>query len=297
MDLRRQATPFGLALGASLALHAAFLANLPGAAPRRRAPSQDVVVVELRDPGPEAQPQQSEGPLPGQPVEAAAAETERDPEGAQRAEPTGPREQADRTEPAPAEPRASHPPRGPTEASAAATADGPPKAPATPTAPALRLVPGAQTVLEAPAPPQFVRPRSPDLRDLLPRAGDLAAYGRSKALPDPTAPGARETVVVGLGEQDPRYRGYLEQVQAAIYGAWRTGRALLVAGPSRTCLVRFSLTPLGLPGDVQVVRRSGNPTLDADAVDAVRRARIPPFPTHWTLERLQMEAQFDYVLP
>jgi TonB family protein len=73
------------------------------------------------------------------------------------------------------------------------------------------------------------------------------------------------------------------------------GKALVVAGGSRSVLVRLTIDSTGLVQEARVVEGSGNPTLDAEALDAVRRARIPPFPTHWTIERLHLVAQFDYV--
>jgi TonB family protein len=52
---------------------------------------------------------------------------------------------------------------------------------------------------------------------------------------------------------------------------------------------------MGMVQDAEVVEPSGNPTLDTEAVDALKRGRLPPFPAHWTLERLSLMAQFDYV--
>jgi TonB family protein len=61
-------------------------------------------------------------------------------------------------------------------------------------------------------------------------------------------------------------------------------------------VLRITITSLGQLEAVEVTRSSGSHLLDGAAVDAVQRARIPPFPSHWTIEKLHLHAQFNYQL-
>ncbi len=123
----------------------------------------------------------------------------------------------------------------------------------------------------------------------MPRAAELQAL----AAPDR---GAREATLA-LEATDERYRGYLDRVRSAVDGSWRGWReALLAAGRGGRVVVRVSLRPGGQVDEVQVIESSGSPILDQEAVASVRRSPLPPFPAHWTLERLHLVAQFDYRL-
>lgn len=129
----------------------------------------------------------------------------------------------------------------------------------------------------------------------LPATGDKSRglVGSSKP-PDPR--GGASEATLSLGNEDPRYRDYLARVRAAIFASWRVGSALLVAGGPRKALLRFTLERAGIVGSqVEVVRSSGNSVLDQRAVEGVQRAAVPPFPDNWTLERLNLFAEFEVV--
>jgi ribonuclease P protein subunit RPR2 len=49
----------------------------------------------------------------------------------------------------------------------------------------------------------------------------------------------------------------------------------------------------GTVEDIAFEKRSGSPILDAEAENAIRRAKLPPFPSHWEIHRLHLIAQFD----
>jgi protein TonB len=125
----------------------------------------------------------------------------------------------------------------------------------------------------------------------MPRAADVRP---TAALPDPAGEGVREATLA-LGEVDVRYRGYLDQVRSSIDRTWRWKEALLAAGGGGRVLLRFTLGQ-GAVEEVQVAESSGSPILDREAVEAVRRAPLPPFPHHWTIERLHLFAEFAYRL-
>lgn len=280
MDYRRNVLPPLVALTLSAALHGG-IAWMPRPARQPDRPDPLPVVVEYL-------------PSPGQ-----AGATHREAPGTrQEAAPPAavPRQPQHRPEPLPAPPppdpvaAAPEPPPDPADPpDPDDPADGPEgPAPAEPAPPAADLpVPEA-----APAPHPFPAPR-PQLAwsDLLPRAADLRP---AADLPDPAGAGVREATLA-LGESDVRYRGYLEQVQAAIDRTWRWKEALLAAGGPGRVLLRFTLGR-GEVEEVQVAESSGSPILDREAVEAVRRAPLPSFPRHWTIERLHLFAEFAYRL-
>lgn len=260
--------PFTLCVAASLVLHVGFFCVLPALRLRPRQPSIDTIVVELAREG-EAPP----SPAPRRPLgDQTAAPV---PSPAPTSRPEQPGEEPQKVPPAAPQPPPVAPPPAPLPLATVRAVENvqPPK----PERPA--------------AAPK--RPPKP-LSDLLPSARDLAPFRTAKA-PDPAGGGARE-VSLNLGDTDPRYQGYLEQVHAGVFGSWHVGRGLLASRGPRRVVVRFTLTSLGLVETAEVVEGSGNPTLDAEALAALHRARLAPFPTHWTLERLSLVAQFDYDL-
>ncbi|MEW6490741.1 MAG: TonB family protein [Thermodesulfobacteriota bacterium] len=279
MDYRRNVLPPILALALSAALHGG-IAWTPRPAREADRPDPLPVVVEYL-------------PTPGQgggtPLEASGVQEEAAPPAAVPVEPT--RRPETLPSPGPPDPVAAAPePAPPTPAAP----DGP--APPEPAPPPAAALPPAAAPLPAPeaAPEPPAAPAPPPQlawTDLMPRAADLRP---TAALPDPAGEGVREATLA-LGEADVRYRGYLEQVQASIDRTWRWKEALLAAGGGGRVLLRFTLGQ-GAAEEVQVAESSGSPILDREAVEAVRRAPLPPFPRHWTIERLHLFAEFAYRL-
>ncbi|MDW7711521.1 MAG: TonB family protein [Deferrisomatales bacterium] len=133
------------------------------------------------------------------------------------------------------------------------------------------------------------------LAHLFPRSEDLRLPTSPSPVPDPAGAEAKEATL-SLQDPDARYKGYLGHVEASIDRTWRWKEAILAAQGGGRVLLRFSLAPGGAVEDVQVVESSGSPLLDWEAAEAVRRALVPPFPGHWTIERLHLFAQFVYRL-
>ncbi|MBI5014532.1 MAG: TonB family protein [Deltaproteobacteria bacterium] len=271
MPARHDSAPFVAALALSLTLHAAMVFLVPGGRVLRSRPTQDLVVVELAPPTPSL-------PEPVRPPDAAAQPAEEAP----AAPPPPTTQPAAPSAAPPLRSEAPSPPSPPAGDRAGTAAPGAALAPISPAEGG--SAPAVQTPARA----------TPSLRALLPTGRDIASFRAPSGRPDPAAGNAREATL-GLGDEDERYRGYRDQVWSAIYNTWRVGKALVVAGGSRTVLVRLTIDDTGLVQDAHVVEGSGNPTLDAEALEAVRRARIPPFPPHWTIQRLHLMAQFDYL--
>lgn len=273
MDYRRNVLPPLLALALSAALHGGIGSWNPRLAREAEKPDPLPVVVEYLP---------SPGQGGGEPLEAPEVQEEAAP-----------------AAPVPVEPQrrpelllAPPPPD-----SVAAAPEPTPPAPAAPDAPDESAPPAAATLPPAAAPLPASKaapdPPPPQLAwtDLMPRAADLRS---TAALPDPAGAGVREATL-RLGETDIRYRGYLDQVESSIDLTWRWKEAFLAAGVGGRVLLRLTLGQ-GAVEEIQVAETSGNPILDREAVEAVRRAPLPPFPRHWTIERLHLFAEFAYRL-
>jgi periplasmic protein TonB len=281
MDYRRDVLPPLLALALSGALHAGLGWWSPGPEDRSSPAEPVPVVVEYRPGEGDGEPgAQAPGEEPGEP------------------------------EPSEHSPGPSQPPDAPLPPTGE-IAEGPPPRPVDPRPaprrtrpePDLRAAPeeSAPAPEHLPPTPESVpapRPEPPPpvpLADLLPRAGDLRPYTQASPPPDPAGGEEREATLT-LEDADIRYKGYLGQVQASIDRTWRWKEAMLAARGGGKVLVRFSLAPEGAVEDVQVVESSGSALLDWEAAEAVRRAFVPPYPRHWTIERLHLFAQFVYRL-
>jgi len=274
MDLRRDLFPPFLALAVSAALHGGLAWWNPRTADDAEQPEPLPVVVEY---------------LP------AAGE------GGAFAEPA-PLQVPERTPPRPPQPR--KPPEPPAIAPAPEpVAEAPPEpepAPAVSESSASPEPPAA-AAQEPPAPlnpppaPVAAAPKPIPLAELLPRTADIRPYAAQATVPDPTGGKAQEATLQ-LWEKDIRYAGYQGQVEVAVDRAWRWKEALMAAGGPGKVLVRFSVRTDGTVEGVEVVESSGSSILDREALEAVRRAALPPFPSEWTLERLNLFAQFVYRL-
>lgn len=278
MDLRRDLFPPFLALALSAGLHG----GLAWWNPR---PAEDPTDAELLPVVVEYLPAAGEGGTAAERAAAPAPETESAAE--QPRDPSRPAEPAPAAAPVPvpAPEAPNEPPPVPREPAREA-----PPAPA----PA-QLEASAAPEEPPPLEPAVATPRPVPLADLLPQAADLKPYRAPATVPDPAGGEAREATLI-LGDVDVRYRGYLDAVQSAIDRSWRWKEALLAAGGGGRVLVRFTLGPDGSVEEVGVAESSGSPLLDREAAEAVRRAPLPPFPSHWTLERLTLFAQFAYRL-
>lgn len=272
MTRRRETLPFGLALASSVALHLAGLLLVPAALPSRVRPRLETVVVDLL------------APVRPDPL---------------RAPPAAPQERSDASaQAAPAEPLRK----------------GAPSKPASNAAPKVSqaALPRAQEAhgeeprgkearVEAPHPSSareliLSKPRGEERRslDLVPKKRDLSALQPAAPPPDP-AGGARE-VTLSLDQNDPRYRAYRDRVWSRIHSSWYVGSGLLVTGGPKRVRLSFTVRRDGnLDGEVEVLQSTGNATLDQRAVDAVRRGEFPGFPEAWTIERLRLIAEFEYL--
>jgi TonB family protein len=122
-----------------------------------------------------------------------------------------------------------------------------------------------------------------------------ATFAPPSSVPDPTAPNAGE-VTLPLDTADARYQGYLERVRATIDRHWRWREGLLAAGKPGVVVLRVTFERSGGKARADLRRGSGSVTLDANALETFQSAIFPPFPPHWTVERLNLVGEFEYRL-
>ncbi len=276
MDLRRDLLPPLFALALSAAVHGGLAWLNPELLSEPKPEAEVSVVVEYlptaQGEGVQAGGSPAPTPLPSPPPDPVE-----EPLPPPQDVPPPPPETA---EPAPPPPdAAAAPEKLPDEAPVTGDPAPPEKAPA-----------------KQPPPPAPEVAAVPDLRELLPRPEELRSYSPAQALlPDPAGGDAREATLT-LGDPDVRYKGYLASVRVAIDRSWLWKEAIMAAGRGGRVLVRFTLEAEGRVADVEVSETSGSPILDREAMQTVVRAPFPPFPSHWTIERLNLFAQFNYRL-
>lgn len=113
--------------------------------------------------------------------------------------------------------------------------------------------------------------------------------------PDPTSVKNLEATV-NLEETDSRYEGFLGEVRKAVNRQWNSRDALLAAQRSGQVTLAFTLDREGgKPRAVTVVKSSQSNALDDEAERAVNASLFPSFPKHWSLKRLNLVAQFEYL--
>jgi len=276
MDVRRDLFPPLFALALSAAVHGGLAWLNPELFSEPKPEAEVSVVVEYL-PASQSEGTQAGGSLESAPLPSPPPEPVEEPLPPPRV-----------VLPTPPETAAPEPP---SPGAATTPEEGPPEPPVT-----RHAAPPEETPAEQPPPPAPEVAAVPALRELLPRPEELRSYSPAEAmLPDPAGGSAREATLT-LGDPDVRYKGYLASVRGAIDRSWRWKEAIMAAGRGGRVLVRFTLEAKGHVADVEVSETSGSPILDREAMQTVARAPFPPFPSHWTVERLNLFAQFNYRL-
>lgn len=135
----------------------------------------------------------------------------------------------------------------------------------------------------------------PPLDDL-----DMEATGKTEiggpAQEDKDAPEAGEDTI-SLDTKDTKYVSYAAVLKGRIASHWRypsPARQQLLEGQLQ---VVFSLNRDGTVIRAEVIATTGYEILDNEAIRAIREAApFPSFPSHITVARLNVRANFDYRL-
>ncbi len=104
-----------------------------------------------------------------------------------------------------------------------------------------------------------------------------------------------EEEVVRLDSTDPNYISYLASVKRDIELVWEYPPPALSQGIQGVLVVEFRIKKNGTLMQAQLVRSSGYPILDDEAIRAVQAAApFHPIPPWIGKERLAISASFEY---
>lgn len=138
---------------------------------------------------------------------------------------------------------------------------------------------------------EMIRPPVEDIDTDNPSETDLSEIKEKES---PATP-KDDQETISLDTDDVRYVTYARLVKERIMRQWRyppEARENLVEG---RLLVIFSLDRNGRMVRIEVMKASGYPVLDEEALRAVTTAApFPSFPEHITVSRLNIKADFDY---
>jgi TonB family protein len=125
----------------------------------------------------------------------------------------------------------------------------------------------------------------PTLKELLPPAAWSAKGERSSAREDP----------VRLDTREPRYVPYFESIKRSIENVWEYPEPALRRGLQGKLVIEFTVLENGALEGTQMIRSSGFPELDQEALRAVRAASpFLPIPPSIGRNRIDIVASFEY---
>jgi len=106
---------------------------------------------------------------------------------------------------------------------------------------------------------------------------------------------ASEKPPIPLDSQDPQYGDAFDRIKQRIYREWTFPEAARMRGIGGEVLVSFSLRKSGTLTRVSLVRGSGHPQLDQEAVRAIKAAApYDPFPPKMEEDPINILASFYY---
>jgi TonB family protein len=139
---------------------------------------------------------------------------------------------------------------------------------------------------------ELLRPPVDPIDDNEEADADLA-----KIKPDEKAQPAEAEDTISLDTKDKRYTSYAKLIKARLMKHWeypREARENLIEGK---VLIVFSLSRQGHLEEIRILQPSGYDVLNKEAERAIRSAApFPPFPGSVTVARLNIKADFAYLL-
>ncbi|HBO84226.1 MAG TPA: hypothetical protein DD641_04490 [Deltaproteobacteria bacterium] len=110
-------------------------------------------------------------------------------------------------------------------------------------------------------------------------------------------PGIEEGKTLSLNTSEYRYISYLTGIKRKIELVWNYPDAAARAGQQGILELSFTIRKDGTLEEVKLVKSSGYPMLDDEAISAVKLAApYNPFPKGFTLEKLTIAATFEYII-
>ncbi|MDH5543353.1 MAG: TonB family protein [Nitrospinota bacterium] len=104
-----------------------------------------------------------------------------------------------------------------------------------------------------------------------------------------------DEAIVSLNTKKFKYASYFLKIKRDVEAAWYYPDEAISRGLGGTTLLRFTLLPSGEMEGLDIVRSSGESSLDSASIDAVKAA-VPfdPFPATITQKRLHIVVHFTY---
>jgi len=93
-----------------------------------------------------------------------------------------------------------------------------------------------------------------------------------------------------------KYQSYFYKFARRLYQVWLYPRAAAYRGEHGTVRIKFSIARDGMISGIKVVKSSGYPDLDREAVQALKKTAGVPLPPSYELNFLRVDAYFQYVL-
>lgn len=101
---------------------------------------------------------------------------------------------------------------------------------------------------------------------------------------------------VSMQEVKTRYTSYFYKFRRQLYQTWSYPYSAAMRGEQGTVRIKFAIHKDGRITDVQVVKSSGYPDLDNEAVRALRNMGGVPLPDSYDLQVLRVDGYFIYYL-
>ena len=150
-----------------------------------------------------------------------------------------------------------------------------------------------------------VKKARPDIKKLFPTFNQLTKYEqeqrRRPAPPGPNRPHLpsklKRSTEISLNTLDYKFHSYYLALKRKIELVWEYPYAARRAGIQGRLLIRFIINQDGSLASVNILRTSGSPLLDQEAIRAIRNASpFPPLPARMHTRTLTVTATFEYLL-
>lgn len=150
-----------------------------------------------------------------------------------------------------------------------------------------------------------VEKAKPDIKKLFPTFNQLTKYDQERrrrpAPPGPNRPHLpnklKRSTEISLNTLDYKFHSYYLALKRKIELVWEYPYAARRAGIQGRLLIRFVINQNGSLASVNILRTSGSPLLDQEAVRAIRNASpFPPLPARMNTKTLTVTATFEYLL-
>lgn len=129
---------------------------------------------------------------------------------------------------------------------------------------------------------------------------ETASEGREPAEAAPIEPGSfqlQDEDTIRLGGEKGEYQEYAGLIKKRLAEAWVYPEQARLEAIEGTVGMRFTLESDGRLSGSRMLSSSNHSSLDENVMEAVTRAApYPPFPDHFSISRLHIEASFTYRL-